>query len=143
MTRAITTEPNTEGADATIELGVHADASQLSVTRAVAATLAAQDDFDLDSIADIRLAIDESCSRLIVRATPGARMVCRFLTADDALHVSVTTTTEAGADLDASGFGWHVLNALTDSVSTSQSEDEHGVVSTTIEFTKSKHGWDE
>ncbi|KIQ16854.1 hypothetical protein ASG56_12640 [Rhodococcus sp. Leaf7] len=143
MTRAITTEPNAAGDDATIELGVHADAAQLSVTRAVAATLAAQDDFDLDSIADIRLAIDESCSRLIVRATPGARLLCTFLTTDDAMHVSVTTTTESGADLDAAGFGWHVLNALTDSVSTSQSEDADGVVSTTIEFTKSKRGWDE
>ncbi|MGB6181716.1 MAG: ATP-binding protein [Rhodococcus sp. (in: high G+C Gram-positive bacteria)] len=143
MTRAITTEPNTAGDDATIELGVYADASQLSVTRAVAAALAAQDDFDLDSIADIRLAIDESCSRLIVRATPGARLLCTFLMADDALHVTVTTTTEAGADLDAGGFGWHVLNALTDTVTTSQSENADGIVSTTIEFTKNKHGWDE
>lgn len=141
MTRAITAEPNEDGADATIELGVSAHAGQLTVTRAVAATLAAQEDFDLDSIADIRLAIDESCSRLIVRATAGARLVCTFLTTGDEFRVSVSTTTEPGADLDASGFGWHVLNALTDSVSTSQT-DEDGTVSTTIEFTKRKHGWD-
>lgn len=143
MTHAITTEPNEEGADDTIELGVRADAGQLSVTRAVVAALAAQQDFDLDSIADIRLAIDESCSRLIMRATKDARMVCTFRTSDDVLHVSVTTTTEDGADLDPGGFGWHVLNALTDSVSTTQHSDAHGVVSTTIEFSKSKHGWDE
>ncbi|MFC7958950.1 ATP-binding protein [Rhodococcoides kroppenstedtii] len=142
MTRAITTDPDSAGSASTIELGVLADPSQLSVTRAVAAALAAQEDFDLDSIADIRLAIDESCSRLIVRATPGARLVCAFTPGPDVLEVAVTTTTEPGADLDASGFGWHVLNALTDTVSTSQTEHE-GVVSTTIEFTKRKHGLDE
>ncbi|GGF95451.1 hypothetical protein GCM10007304_06650 [Rhodococcoides trifolii] len=143
MTRAITPEPNVDGDESAIELGVHADASQLSVTRAVAATLAAQEDFDIDSIADIRLAIDEACSRLIVRATPGARMVCRFVPSDTEIHVAVTTTTIDRAALDANGFGWHVLNALTDSVSTYQSEAADGVITTTIEFSKRKHGWDE
>lgn len=46
-----------------------ADADQLSVLRAVAAAIALQHDFDLDTVEDIKLAVDEAATRLIVNST--------------------------------------------------------------------------
>ena len=54
-----------------IEVKVRADPSQLVILRGIAATMASQCNFDLDEIADVRLAVDEASSLLIVRAQPG------------------------------------------------------------------------
>lgn len=141
--------PHTEAIDSAeadnrpvVELRVSADASQLSVVRAVAATIAGQSDFDTDSIADMRLAIDEACSHLIMRAEPAAIMLCRFRSSGDALVVSVSAPTTDSAPSSLRTFGWHVLNALTDEISMKHDAvaERPGSYSTTIEFTKRKGG---
>lgn len=118
-----------------VELRVLADADQLPVLRALAATIALHEDFDLDEVADIRLAMDEVCTRLINHATAGAELVCRLQYTAPALQVSVSTTTRTTETAAARSFGWHVLEALTDSVSMHAERTARGSVSTIV-FTK-------
>ncbi|TCP50115.1 anti-anti-sigma factor [Tamaricihabitans halophyticus] len=97
-----------------LELAVRADPTHLSLVRSLANSLAVNQDFDLDMIADFTLAMDEICSVLIARSWPQARLVCRFDVGQDwvAVHASapVTTTELPGPD----SFDGKVLAALTD-----------------------------
>src|SRR6187399_2876666 len=74
-----------EPGPADIELRLAADLVNLPIVRSVVATIATRADFDLDAIADLRLAVDEACSTLITRAVPGTVMSCRFTMSGDAL----------------------------------------------------------
>lgn len=141
MAIAKTIEPDQDHTHPVVELRVRATPDQLSVLRALAATVAIHEDFDLDSIADIKLAMDEICTQLIVRATPDAVLVCRLQYLDNTLRVDVSSTTTSVGSLGERSFAWHVLNALTDSVDLKQEPDPAtaGFV-TTMEFTKVKNG---
>ncbi|MCX5041848.1 ATP-binding protein [Aldersonia sp. NBC_00410] len=124
--------------DAAVELRVRADPGQLGVIRAVAATMAAQCNFDLDEIADVRLAADEAASFLIVRAQARAQLICKFLVEPGHLWMSVCTPIGETVPPSRRGFGWHVLTTLTDSVDLHQTPTPNGTDAflSTIEFTK-------
>jgi serine/threonine-protein kinase RsbW len=49
-----------------VEVLVDSDPSLVATVRTVAADLAGRADFDLDAIADLRMAVDESCAALLV-----------------------------------------------------------------------------
>jgi serine/threonine-protein kinase RsbW len=141
MAIAKTIEPDQDHTHPVVELRVRATPDQLSVLRALAATVAIHEDFDLDSIGDIKLAMDEICTQLIVRATPDAVLVCRLQYLDGTLRVAVSSTTTTIDSLGPRSFGWHVLHALTDSVDMRHEPDppSSGFV-TTMEFTRVKNG---
>ncbi|WP_203712354.1 anti-sigma regulatory factor [Asanoa siamensis] len=104
--------------DDVVLLSVPADGGYLGVLRTATATLAARLQFALDEIEDLRIAVDEACAMLLVVATPGAELECRFSVTDDALLVEVEVPTVVGARLPAeSSFAWKVLTALTSSAS--------------------------
>lgn len=113
----MTTERRAHATD-TVELTVPADPAYLSVLRTVVASLAAQRDFTLDEIDDLRIAVDEAGALLLPHAGPGARLSAVFGGSAASLRVEVAvTTTEAGAGHpDRSSFAWLVLAALTDSI---------------------------
>lgn len=138
MANVKTIEPDQDYAHPVVELRIRATPDQLSVLRALAAAIAIHEDFDLDSIADIKLAMDEACTYLIVRSTPEAVLVCRLQYSNNALRVEVSTTTAAWDDARDNSFGWHVLNALTDSIDMTREPDASGGSITTIEFVRSK-----
>lgn len=60
-----------------IELRVSVPAESIAAVRLVAADLAARADFGLDTIDDVRMAVDEVCNQLACRAdrTQGMRIV--------------------------------------------------------------------
>ena len=96
-----------------------AEPTQLSVMRAVIGDLAMRADFDVDSIADLRLAVDEACSSLIRLATPNATLVCRLHSGTDALSIQAEVASDEAAGPRTDTFSWRVLTSLMDSVSTS------------------------
>ncbi|WP_285751786.1 ATP-binding protein [Lentzea sp. NBRC 105346] len=104
--------------DEGVELRMSADPTQLSIARAVAADIAMRQDFDLDSIEDLKLAVDETCSTLITMAAHKAVLSCRFVVNDDAVHVHAQVSSGSSAPPDRESFGWRVLTALVDSVTT-------------------------
>jgi serine/threonine-protein kinase RsbW len=132
-------EPATPEANQ-VEVRVPAAAAQLAVMRAVIGDLAMRADYDVDSIADLRLAVDEACSSLVRLANPEATLVCHFHSGDDRLSVvaEVLSADKLGPRKDT--FSWRVLSALADAVSTSVESDPaaNGSNLVRIELTKEK-----
>ena len=115
------TEPRSgesESALTGVELRMSADPTQLSVVRAVAADIAMRQDFDLDSIEDLKLAVDEACSTLISLAAPAAVLSAQFVVVEGSVQVSTKVSSQRSAPPDRDSFGWRVLSALVDSVTT-------------------------
>ncbi|MER5268993.1 ATP-binding protein [Actinosynnema sp. NPDC002837] len=115
------TEPRSGESDnalAGVELRMAADPTQLSIVRAVAADIAMRQDFDLDSIEDLKLAVDEACSTLISLAAGGAVLSAQFVVVDGSVQVFTKVGSQRSAPPDRDSFGWRVLSALVDSVTT-------------------------
>lgn len=122
-----------------VELRMAADPTQLSIVRAVAADIAMRQDFDLDSIEDLKLAVDETCSTLITLADDDAVLSCHFaVDGSGAVRVSARVSTKSASGPDKGSFGWRVLTALVDSVETRVEETEGFVVH--IDLVKSSAG---
>lgn len=99
-----------------VELRVAARARMVATVRAVAAHVAGRADFDIDSISDLRLAVDEACGSLVELASGSGTLECVFSVAEDVMSVLVGTVVEVPASVDTTGFGWQLLRALTDQV---------------------------
>ncbi len=95
---------------------VGASAAQLPPLRVVAGDLAARADFDLDAVADLRLAVDEAAAELVAVAAPGASITCTFLVGDEGVDATVTVPVELATTLRTDSFGWRVLSTLVDDV---------------------------
>jgi serine/threonine-protein kinase RsbW len=113
-----------------IELRVAAKLENLAVLRTLVGAVGTFEDLDFDAVADLRLAVDEVCTRLIRSAVSGATLAIVVDPRDDELKVEASTTCEH-ADVVAPGsFSWHVLTSLTDDVQTYQDgsgPEGHGV----------------
>jgi anti-sigma regulatory factor (Ser/Thr protein kinase) len=103
-----------------VELRVSATLENLAVLRTLVAAVATFEDLDFDAVADLRLAVDEACTRLIRSAVPGSTLLLVIDPQDDAVVIDASTTCK-GPDILAPGsFSWHVLSSLTDEVRTFQ-----------------------
>jgi serine/threonine-protein kinase RsbW len=109
-----------------IELRIGARLEQLPIIRSLAATVAIRADFDLDSIADLKLAVDEACSTLITRALPGGALTCRFIVRKDEIRFVGMTSSANAAEPRRDSFGWRVLTTLTDEASSWVDRSESG-----------------
>ncbi|MBV9314675.1 MAG: ATP-binding protein [Pseudonocardia sp.] len=106
-----------------VEVRVSARPTLIPTIRAVAGDLAGRADFDLDTIADLRMAVDEACATLVGLDT-GGWLSARFVVQDDRIEVTVSAaSTPAGAAVNTSSFGWRVLQTLADQVSTVRGVD--------------------
>jgi serine/threonine-protein kinase RsbW len=121
-----------------IEVRVGADAAQLPVLRAVASVVAMRQDFDLDAIADLKMAVDEACSMLVLKAAKGTILSCRFQPAETEIRIVATALSDNDEWPDTGSFGWHVLSTLTDSLdaSVAQGPADPGGFTLRIELTK-------
>jgi len=98
-----------------IEVLTAASSLVIPTIRTVAADLAARADFDLDSIDDLRMAVDDACAMLVRIAAPNARLRCQFRVRSDLMRI--TTEVDAAVDpLPTGSFGWRVLTCLADEV---------------------------
>jgi serine/threonine-protein kinase RsbW len=95
---------------------VQATATELPPLRVVAADLAARADFDLDTVADLRLAVDEAASELLAVAAPGMVLTCVFTLDAAQMEVIASVPARPGATLRQDSFGWRVLATLVDEV---------------------------
>ncbi len=103
-----------DDAQHTVLVRVGAAAVHLPPLRTVAADLATRADFDLDSVADLRLAVDEAAAELIAVAAPGALLTATYLLEDDQMQVTVWVPAAPAATLRRDSFGWRVLSTLAD-----------------------------
>lgn len=99
-----------------LELRVPITAMQLPAVRAMAGDLAIRMDYDLDSVEDLRLAVDEACATLASIAAGDVPMTVVFETTRTGLHIEAWVPTADGTDVPRDGFGWAVLATLVDAV---------------------------
>lgn len=121
----IPSEPVTTGSS-TVEIRTAASPSLIPTVRAVASDLAARADFDLDSISDLRMAVDEACATLVGMALPGSPLRCTFDVHGERIDVSAEVHTTAGASLPTDSFGWRVLQTLADHVAVEHPDGSDG-----------------
>ena len=101
-----------------VEVKVSARLENLAVVRTLIAAVGTFEDLNLDAVADLRLAVDEACTRLIRSSTPDATLVLVIDPKDSEVVIDVSTTSEAEDILTPGSFSWHVLTSLTDDVRT-------------------------
>lgn len=107
-------------ADRSVELRVAAKLENLAVLRTLVAAVGTFEDLDFDAVADLRLAVDEACTRLIRSAVPDSTLVVAVHPRDTEVVVDASTTCQTTDVLAQGSFSWHVLSSLTDDVQTFQ-----------------------
>ena len=103
-----------------VELRVAATLENLAMLRTLVAAVGTFEDLDFDAVADLRLAVDEACTRLIRSAVPDSTLLLVIDPRDDAVVIDASTTCKSPDILAPGSFSWHVLSSLTDEVSTFQ-----------------------
>ncbi|MFC4373526.1 ATP-binding protein [Nocardia halotolerans] len=106
-----------------IHLRIDADLGQLVMLRAVAETAALLADFTLEEVADIRVAVDEAATSLILAAVPGSRLYCDVSADGFRMRIRVQALCVEPDPIDESDFGWNVLHSITDHLDTDRDLD--------------------
>ena len=103
-----------------VEIRVSAQLENLAVVRTVVAAIGTFEDLDFDAVSDLRLAVDEACTRLIRSAVPNSTLVLVVDPREHEVIIEVSTTCRIQDILAPGSFSWHVLRSLTDEVTTFQ-----------------------
>lgn len=112
-----------------------ADPANVAIARSVAATVGSAIDFDVDTIADLRMAVDEMASILITRAAGGSAIQLSFIAEDDLVTVTGTASAAEPGAIDQTAFGWAVLSALVRDITPETSRDADGRTTLSITLT--------
>ncbi|KKW65139.1 ATP-binding protein [Mycolicibacterium elephantis] len=118
MADAANTNNGHQRGGSAVELRVAAELENLAVLRTLVAAVATFEDLDFDAVADLRLAVDEACTRLIRSAVPGSTLLVVIDPRQDAVVIDASTTCKSPDILAPGSFSWHVLSSLTDEVRT-------------------------
>ena len=121
------------GRPAEVRLSIPADSAYIAVPRSVVGNLAARNDFTVDAIDDLRIAVDEACALLLPQATDGVLDLV-FEIDRPQLKVSTSAVVPDGWMPDTGSFGWTVLTALVESAA-AESVDGRLVITVTASAT--------
>jgi serine/threonine-protein kinase RsbW len=100
-----------------IEMRTTASAIAIPTIRTVAADLAARADFDLDSIDDLRMAVDDVCAMLVGIAVKDGDLRCRFTVLAERIELAAEVDADHLVDpLPNGSFDRRVLESLVDEV---------------------------
>jgi serine/threonine-protein kinase RsbW len=130
MTVAAKAAKDQQRGDRAIELRVTATLENLAVLRTLVGAVGTFEDLDFDAVADLRLAVDEVCTRLIRSAVPGATLEIVIDPHDSELRIEASTACASEDVVSPGSFSWHVLTSLADDVQTFQNGD--GVFGVTL-----------
>ena len=120
MTDVANTDNGQLSSGRSVELRVAAKLENLAVLRTLVAAVGTFEDLDFDAVADLRLAVDEACTRLIRSAVPDSTLLLVVDPRDDAVVIEASATCKSPDILAPGSFSWHVLSSLTDEVRTFQ-----------------------
>ncbi|MDT5017349.1 MAG: hypothetical protein QOD39_3509 [Mycobacterium sp.] len=118
MAEVANTDNGQQRSGRSVEFRVAAKLENLAVLRTLVAAVGTFEDLDFDAVADLRLAVDEACTRLIRSAVPGSTLLLVVDPHDDAVVINASTTCQSPDILAPGSFSWHVLSSLTDEVRT-------------------------
>ena len=111
-----------------IEVRTAAIPQVVPTLRTIAADIAMRQDFDLDAIEDLRMAIDEACSLLLPSASDGM-LTCVFTATLGRVEISVSVLTDSATLTEDNALGWQLLSALTTSAKRTVTPGEGGYLS--------------
>ncbi|MCW2817680.1 MAG: rsbW [Marmoricola sp.] len=114
-----------------VELRLPAESAYVAVLRMTTAGLAARLDFTLDDIEDLRMAVGEACALVLDGSVPGGDLEAAFGLGDGSIRVTISAQGASAGTPGIDSFGWQVLTALTNDVTTS-TEGPQRVVSFTV-----------
>ena len=97
---------------AAVELRVAARLENLAVLRTLVGAVGTFADLDLDSVADLRLAVDEACTLLIRSASPGTSLVVVVDPRDDDVVVEASAVCETDDVVSPGSLSWMVMSSL-------------------------------
>lgn len=103
-----------------IGLRLRAEVKQLSMLRAVAETVLLTADFTIDVVTDVRVALDEVATAMMLSTVPGGAIECEFRCDDTQVHVRVAGVVTTDDAFDEHSFSRQILASLTDSLRTSR-----------------------
>ena len=106
--------------DDKVEFRVAARLENLALLRTLVAAVGTFEDLDSDTVADLRLAVDEACTRLIRSAVPDATLVVAVRSELDDVVIDASTSCTTTDIMEPGSFSWHVLSSLTDDIKTYQ-----------------------
>lgn len=118
MTENHTAQSGNHAGDRSLTFQIAARLDNLAMIRTVVAAAATFEDVDLDTVADLKLATDEACTRLIRASVPDATLTVRLDFHSDRLGIMAFTHCLPGDVFPLDSFGWHVLKSLVDHVET-------------------------
>ena len=101
-----------------VELHVAARLENLAMLRTLVGAIGTYEDLDFDGVADLRLAVDEVCTRLIRSATADATLVVVVDPQENELVVEASAECDTHDVVSPGSFSWHVLTSLADDVQT-------------------------
>ncbi|MGH3726265.1 MAG: anti-sigma factor [Mycobacterium sp.] len=123
MTEAEGTQLSSHIDDRSLTLEMSARLDNLAMLRTVVAA-AAFDDLNMDAVADLKLATDEACTRLVRSSVPGATLTIRLEFHPDKTVLSAHTHCQsAEVVFPSDSFSWHVLSTLADAAETFERDD--------------------
>lgn len=105
-----------------VSLTFPAHTENIAIARTTAAAMAARCDLTIDQVEDVRLAVDEAVSQLILVA-PGSQITCEFSARTGELSVLAWSDAAVNLRFDTESFGWTVMRALVDSLNDSSTPD--------------------
>jgi serine/threonine-protein kinase RsbW len=108
------------GGSRSVEFRAAARLENLAMLRTLVAAVGTFEDLDFDAVADLRLAVDEACTRLIRAAVEDSTLLLAVHPMDDKVVIEASTTCKSHDILAPGSFSWHVLSSLTDEVRTFQ-----------------------
>ncbi|WP_084535379.1 hypothetical protein [Nocardia yamanashiensis] len=94
---------------------IPADVRQLPLLRSIAETVLLTADFGIDVVTDVRVALDEVITAMILSTTPDRRIDCEFGYGPDRADVTMSVVTLRDA-FELNDFGRHLLSSLTDAI---------------------------
>lgn len=104
----------TEAAAAPVKLSVIAGADRLPIVRSVVERTLFIDDWSVDDVADVKLGVDEICSQLIAAAEPGSSIAVSIAAGPAGVTVQIDGWPDSAFAIDTAGFGWRVVETVTD-----------------------------
>jgi serine/threonine-protein kinase RsbW len=99
-----------------VEIRMLANGDQVPGIRALAADMAMHEDFDLDDISDLRLAVEEACATVLANADPDSMLVCRLFVTAAELDITAFVTVADGLEPTVGPLSLRILRTLSDSV---------------------------
>ncbi len=121
----VTGEPSTSQS---VEMRVPPTAGHLSLLRTVVGGCAGREDFTLDQVDDLRMAVDEAAVQLL-RHVAGDAIELTVTSDEDALEIRVGAETKASQPvIDRESFSWTILQALADELDVDALEGRTTVV---------------